>query len=150
MLFSDEILPRYFKKLGFSENDISILKKEIESVYTIPGYAWRWMDFNKKLSKKKTFGKFVEVLHPDKEGCKKAFPSAFAASLGYGGNFSVKMRWESVHTNSGGFGIADHVILHFLYNSKVESGMTRETVMKIFRRWLSSEYFKNYSNSGAI
>ena len=151
MLFSNEVLPRYFKKIGFSEDDITVIKKEIENVYKIPGFEWRWVDFNEDSSQKKTFSKFVQILHPDKERCKKAFSSTFAASLGYGAAFSpIESRWKSVHTTSSNFEVGDRVILHFLYNSDVGSGMTREAVVKILRRWISSEYFKNYSNSGKI
>ena len=95
--------------------------------------------------KKKTFGKFFGVLHSNKEKCKMTLPSIFAASLGYGGFFPVESRWKSIHTALSDFEVADHVILHFLYNSEAKSGMTRETAMKIFRRWLSSDYVKKYA-----
>lgn len=145
ILYNDEFLPRYFAETGFSEEDISIVKKEIDDVYAIPGHMWRWVDFNKNSSQNKTFGKFFEILHPNKENCKMALPSVIAASLGYGGFFPVDSRWKSAHTNLDGFEVSDHIILHFLYNSEAKSGMTRETTMNIFRRWLSSDYFKKYS-----
>ena len=139
VLFSSEIISLYFNEVGFSKDDILIIKKEIEDVYTIPGFSWRWVDFNEN-----SFNKFIEVISPHKEKCKKFLPSAFAASLGYGGFNRVNSRMNSVHTISGDFELSDHILLHFLYNSKIKSGMLQEVVLKHFREWILSKNFETY------
>ena len=145
VLLNDGFFPQYFAEIGFSKEKIATIRNEIEGVYATPGYTWRWVGFDKNFPQKKTLGKFIEILHPNEEECKRALPSIFAASLGYGEFFPVESRWKSAHTNIDGFEVADHVILHFLYNSEAKSGMTREATMNIFRKWLSSNYFKKYS-----
>ena len=141
-LFSYEPFFRYLRKIGMSENEFFGLRDTIDkAVYQGQRSAWSYLVLDDSSSGDKIYKKYVAVLNPDKERFMELFPLAFSIALGYGNTRGQKLPWYSIHMTLGDFQTADHILLHFLYNSKAKSGMPRSIALNVLRNWLSSEYF---------
>ena len=144
-------LHQYLKeRFELPKAKIELVLEKMEEVHYGELSNWYLAAFDKGVSGHKKLKGFIGVIHPDKGIFKSTFSRVFAISLGYGSGSVVKLKKEislkSVHTytDTGYVTGADEILLRFLYNSNVRSGMSREIVVEAFRKWILSDYFKTH------
>ena len=153
--FSNDKFYQYMQEnIGLPDRKIQLALEKIEEIHHGEETGWLWAKFDKNEADERTLGGFIGIIHPDKTIFKSVFPRLIATSLGYGNGSIIipKMRIQngkrmaSVHVQfrSKTFHSSDHILLHFLYNSAVENGMRRDVAQRLLRKWLVSNYFKEY------
>lgn len=136
------------RKYGYSDEDYRFILQNIEELYYSPYQAWSYADIVGDPKTKRRILGYLSVIEPKYGHFRAHLAKSIFTALGYGNGLFIQNNLKSVHTHSNYEDIegSDYLILHFLYNSEVKSGMSRKAAVELFRQWLSSDYFKKNIN----